>query len=121
MNDGDKRADELSDLAHRIDLFDRAHSQVRQSKPPRDRPLRPPISPIERKARRWFLGIVSAWGAFIYALILVQGWGSASVWELIFAGPFVAFCVFGIYGFHLFYVELGKSVLRMFRGKKTGD
>lgn len=102
MKDLDKRACELSDLA-------------------RQRPTRPPISPVERRARRWFLGIAVAWGGVVYALILAQGWGSVSPWELILAGPFMALCVLCAYAFHLFYTELGKSVLRMLRGKKTGE
>ena len=121
MNDSDKRAVELSKLADRVNQFERTHSKVRLTKPPLDRPTRPPISPVEQKARRLFLGIASAWGACVYALFIIQGWGRASAWELILAGPLLAVCVWGVYGIHLFYAERGKSVLRLFRGKKTDD
>lgn len=121
MKDVDKRAGEFSNLADRIDRFERAHTPVQHSKPPPHRPTRPPISNAERKARRWFLGIVSVWGSLVYVLALVKGWGNTSTWDKITGGLFVAFCVLGIYGIHLFYVELGKSAVRMFRSEKTGE
>lgn len=65
--------------------------------------------------------MVSGWGGLVYALMLAQGWGSTNAGEKITVGLFVTFCVFGIYGFHLFYAELGKSVVRTFRAKKSGE
>ena len=119
MKDADERAGELSNLADRIERLERAHTPAPHFKPPPHRPTRPPISNTERKARRWFLAIASAWGALVYAVMLFQGWGSTSAWEKIAFGLVVALCVFVVYGFHIFYAELGKSAVRMFRGKKT--
>lgn len=59
---------------------------------------------------------MAAWGGLVYALVLVQEWGRP--WFLIFAAFMNVLCIFGCYGFYLFYAELGKSTLRKLRGSK---
>lgn len=121
MTSGDKRTDELSDLANRIEQLDQARSQRSPIRPHRERPKRPPISPRERKMRQWLFAAIAAWGGFVFALIVIQGWGRLSPWELVVAAPIVILCVLGCYGFHLFYADLGKSALRRLRSRKWND
>lgn len=121
MTGGDKRTDELSELADRIEQFDQARSQRSPIRPHRERPERPPISPRERKMRQWLFAAIAAWGGFVFALIVIQGWGRLSPWELALAAPIVILCVLGCYGFHLFYADLGKRAVRMVRSRKRND
>ena len=56
------------------------------------------------------------------AMIVWQGWGVASVWELLLAFPICIGCAYVVYGFHIFYAELGKSIWRSLRrGTPTAD
>ena len=116
MKGGDLKGDKVARLADRIDRFDRARSKPSHVKPSGERPKRPPLSPGERKVRRWVFAAMAAWGGLVYALVLVQEWGRP--WFLIFAAFMNVLCIFGCYGFYLFYAELGKSTLRKLRGSK---
>lgn len=62
---------------------------------------------------------MAVWGGLVYAVVLIQEWGRP--WFLIFAAIMATLCVFGCYGFYLFYAGLGRSALRMFRGGENSD
>ena len=119
MLGSDRRTDDLANLADRIEQFDRAHSTPARIKISRVRPEQTPMSSRERKIRRIVFSAMAVWGALVYTVVLFQNWGRP--WFLIFSAGMITVCVYLCYGFYLFYVELGKSAARKFRGSRAND
>ena len=93
----------------------------RHAKLPRIEP-----SPRERGVRRWLFWAIQGWCALIFILAVVQGAGTTPIWQWPLVAAFASACGWGIYGFCLFYWEMGKGAVRWTRrrfrsGSSEGD
>lgn len=100
--------DRLQALDAELDSLERATTPA-AAPAPRVKPPRMELSQREKRRRRWLFWIIQGWGALVFLLMLLQDGGEAPLWQWPLVAAFVCGVGWGIYGFHLFYWQLGKD------------